>query len=176
MENVSQYDNDGDGNKDVFYFSSVLPERFTSKNAIHFEAGEYMPYLSSWVGTPYEAGDNYYFCRSDRKSYIVYEIEVAEAGVYEMAIYQRMKDTELRGAKFTVNEGSDVKYTLSTSYQFITEQALTEVCEGTTALASYMFGIELELVAGINVIKIELGPGIVDSQYFREFYLIKASE
>ena len=175
VENVSQYDNDGDGEKDVFYFSSVLPERFTAKGVIHFEAGEYMP-SSRWVGTPYEAGDNYYFCRNDRKSYIMYEIEVAEAGIYELAIYQRMKDIGLRGAKFTVNEDSDEKYAIATSYQFDTEQALIEVCEGRTALASYMFGIRLELVEGVNSIKIELGPGIADGQYFREFYLIKMSE
>ena len=174
VENTSLYDNDGDGNKDVFCFSSVLPERFTSNNAIHFEAEDFIPDLSLKVGTSFEGGDMYYYCRNDRKSYIVYEIEVSDSGVYEMAIYQRMRDTDVHGAKFIVNEGSTSKYSVATSYQFSTEQALVEVCWG-TAMTSYMFGIELELVAGVNYIKIELAPGVENSQYFRDFYLVKTS-
>ena len=176
LENESLFDNDKDGDMDIFYFSSVLPERFTAKNALHFGADEYDSGLSSWVGISYEGGDTYYFCRNDRKSYIVYEVEVAQAGVYEMAICQRMKDTEVHGAKFTVNEDSDEKYIYATSYQFANEQDMTEVCENTSTMSSYMFGIELELAAGVNYIKIELAPGIESGQYFRDFYLVKTSK
>ena len=73
LENESLFDNDKDGNKDIFSFSAVLPERFTYKNAIHFGADEYDDYLSLKVGI----GDTYYFCRNDKKSYIVYAVEVA---------------------------------------------------------------------------------------------------
>ena len=176
LETESLFDNDKDGDVDMFYFSSVLPERFTSKNAIHFGADEYDSGLSSWVGISYEGADTYYFCRNDRKSYIVYEVEVAKAGVYEMAICQRMEDTEVYGAKFTVNEDSDEKYTYATSYQFANEQDMTEVCKNTSTMNSYMFGIKLKLVAGVNYIKIELAPGIESGQYFRDFYLVKTSK
>ena len=174
VENASLYDNDQDGKADIFYFSSVLPERFTSESVVHFRADEYEPDLSSRVGVSYEGGETHYYCRKDKKSYIVYAVEVAEAGVYEMAVHQRMKDLDVHGAKFTIDEGGAEKYSFATSYQFATEQALMEICGSMTS--SYMFGIQLELSAGVNYIKIELPPGVENSQYFRDFYFVKTSK
>ena len=176
LENVSSFDNDKDGNKDIFYFSAVLPECFTSKNAIHFGADEYDDYLSSDIGFLHDEGDIYYFCRKGRKSYIVYVVEVAQTGVYDMAICQRIKDTEVYGAKFTVENESGEVYSFAMSYQFANEQDMASVCEDSQTMASYMFGIELELAAGVNYIKIELAPGIEEGQCFRDFYLVKTSK
>ena len=174
VESVSSYDNDNDGKNDVFYFSPVLPEAFKTGGVICFWAGEYVDYMSSWVGITWE--DYCYYCRTDKKSYIVYEIEVAEAGIYEMAIHQKMKDCEERGAKITVNEGSVNAYSIQTSYQFATEEALEQICENAATMSSYMFGIELELAAGVNYIKIELASGVKGNQYFRDFYLVKTED
>ena len=174
VESVSSYDNDNDGKNDAFYFSPVLPEAFKTGGVICFSAGEYVDYMSFGVGITWE--DYCYYCRTDKKSYIVYEIEVAEAGIYEMAIHQKMKDCEERGAKITVNEGSVNAYSIQTSYQFATEEALEQICENAATMSSYMFGIELELAAGVNYIKIELASGVKGNQYFRDFYLVKTDD
>ena len=176
LENASLFDNDKDGNMDIFYFSAVLPERFTAKNAVHFGADEYDTGLSLWTGIFYKGRDTYYYCREDRRSYMMYAVEVAQSGIYEMAICQGIENTELRGAKFTIENESGEIYSFAISYQFTNEQDMASVCEDPQTMASYMFGIELELAAGVNYIKIELAPGIESSQYFRDFYLVKTSK
>ena len=175
VENESLYDNDKDGCEDIFEFSAVLPEKFDSKNTVCFGADEFDTGLSSWVGKSYAGDEEYYYCRNDRKSCIVYVVEVAQAGVYEMAILQRMKDTKVYGAQFTIGAEGAEEYSFAISYRFDTEESLMEICESAT-MTSYMFGIRLELAAGVNYIKIELASGVESGQYFRDFYLLKISE
>lgn len=176
VQNASSYDNDNDGNNDVFQFTPILPQRFTSADAIHFEAGEYDDGLSGRVFSAQEGGEPYYYCRKGNTSYIVYEINVEEAGIYELAIHQRMESGTEHGAKLTVNEESANEYSIQTSYQFATDEELLYVCNNQNVMLSYMLGIRLELVKGINEIKIEVASNTDEGQYFRDFYLVKTLE
>ena len=105
-----------------------------------------------------------------------YEINVEEAGIYELAIHQRMESGTEHGAKLTVNEGSANEYSIQTSYQFATDEELLYVCNNQNVMSSYMLGIRLELVKGINEIKIEVASNTDEGQYFRDFYLVKILE
>ena len=181
IENISVYDNDKDGKGDVFYFSPVLPERFgDEENVISFSAGDYHPEKFFEVG--FARVNKYYGCWQCKekilKSYIVYEIEVAEAGIYEMAIHTRLEDgdTVERGAKYTVNEGSENAYSLEISYQFATQEELVAARDNDKTVSSYMFGIELKLEAGINTIKIEAASQSPKNQKFCDFYFVKVAD
>lgn len=176
VQNASSYDNDNDGNNDVFQFTPILPQRFTSADAIHFEAGEYDDGLSGRVFPAQEGGEPYYYCRKETTSYIVYEINVEEAGIYELAIHQRMESGTEHGAKITVNKGRANEYSMQTSYQFATDEELSYVCNNQNVMSSYMLGIRLELLKGINEIKIEVASNTDEGQYFRDFYLVKILE
>lgn len=176
VESISSYDNDNDGKNDVFYFSPLLPKKFKSDDVIQFSAGEYTK--ASYVGESIVSeGENfnYWYCRDGKKAYLIYEVEVAEAGIYKMAIHQKMKDCEERGAKITVNAGSENAYSIETSYQFSQEDLLM-ACDNEQSMSSYMFGIELELAAGVNYIKIEAASNTENNQFFREFYLVKTGD
>ena len=174
VENTSAYDNDHNGVRDIFYFWPTLPERFENGDTLHFSAGYSVQASGMGTGSVTD-GENYqyWYCREGRNSYILYQIEVDEAGIYELAIHQRMRDTEERGAKITVNNGEQV---LQISYRFATNEELLLVCDNEKSMSSFMFGIVLELKEGINTVKIEAAGATEKNQYFRDFYLIKITD
>ncbi len=176
VEIVSSYDNDKNGDNDIFYFSPLLPETFKSLDVVQFSAGDYTEGSGVRKGTSSE-GENFYYwyCREGEEAYLIYEVEVAEAGVYEMAIRQKIRDCDACGAKFTVNEGSKNAYSIETSYQF-SQEDLQVACDNEQSMSSYMLGIELELAAGVNFIKIEAASNTENNQFFREFYLVKTGD
>ncbi len=180
IENISVYDNDKDGKGDAFYFSPVLPEKFgDEENVISFSAKDYIDGPLVHPGTTSNRRYKFWQCREDRDmSYMVYQVEVAEAGIYEMAIHTRLEDgdTVERGAKYTVNEGSENAYSFEISYQFATQEELVAARDNDKTVSSYMFGIELKLEAGINTIKIEAASQSPKNQKFCDFYFVKVAD
>ena len=172
----SVFDNDNDGKNDVLYFSPRLPERFATDDTIIWRAGDYYPKKSSNVGREFigNTKEECWFCKENTAtpSYIYYVIEVPEAGTYEMAIYTALDDDgAVRGAKYTVND----TYSFKTSYQFTSNEELESVMENENSISSYMFGMQIELKAGANTIKIESASNIANNQLFRAFYFAKVA-
>lgn len=169
----SIYDANGDGRKDVYYFSPLLTDRFD--NAVHIEAKNYDKELSSAVvSTSTGGGLPHWYVTYGQNQYIVYRVTVPEDGLYEMAIHFRMKDEQVRSAKYTVNGGTEHEEIFETSHGF-TGTAYEAVRDATT-LTSYMYGITVNLVAGENIIKIEEGSGSDKTQHYRDFYFVKVGE
>ena len=176
FEKESVYDNDGDGVNDTYLFSPILPERFLGESAIHIWSKDYEADLSSSY-VPYSVFSghpNHVYFDAGQGQYAVYKITVAEAGVYEMAIHTRLNNTNERGAKFTVNDGTEGVYSFEVSYQFETEDELYAARENAYTMTSYMYGMYLDLQAGDNYIKVELSSGGEKTMQFREFYFVKA--
>ncbi len=176
IEKESVFDNDNNGKNDVFYFSPCLPEKFQANETIVWLAGDYYPQKSSNVGREFvgDAREECWYCRENTStpSYIYYVIDVPEAGTYEMAIYVGLDDDgAIYGAKYTVNEESSFE----TSYQFATAEELNTARENDETISSYMFGIQIELKAGTNTIKIEGASNIENNQLFRAFYFVKVT-
>lgn len=166
----SVYDANRDGKKDIYYFSPQLTDRFD--NAVHVGAGEYDKNLSSaTVSTTTAAGIPHWYVTYGQNQYIVYRVNVPEAGLYEMAVHFRMKDEQLRSAKYTVNGGTEQEEIFETSHGF-TGTDYEKVRDADT-LTSYMYGITVNLVEGENIIKIEEGSIGDKTQHFRDFYFVK---
>ena len=177
FENSSVYDNDGDGKNDVYLFTPVLPEKFTAEGAVHVWAGDYIPELSSsYVSSAAFNDIRHWYCTEGKGEFFVIKVTVAEAGVYEMAIHMRMKDAQERGTKYTVNEGTANEYTFETSFQFATAEDAYAARENDYTMSSYMFGINVNLVAGDNFIKIEQSTKSPKCQHYRDFYFAKVGE
>ena len=178
VEKTSNYDNDGDGAKDVYFFTTVLPEKFKSEDTIHLWMDEYEADLSSnYVPESMFSGNyNHVYFDEGQGQYAVYKITVSQAGVYEMAIHTRLKDTKERGGKYTVNEGTEHEYSFETSFQFATDEEVYAARENEYTMSSYMYGMYLELQEGDNYIKIELASGGEKSMHWREFFFVKVEE
>ncbi|MBQ8432965.1 MAG: metallophosphoesterase [Clostridia bacterium] len=171
----SVYDADGDGQNDVYYFSPLLTNRLD--HAIHVSAGDYDPTLSSAkvsTTTAGEGGIRHWYVAYGANEYIVYRVNVPEDGLYEMVIHFRMKDAQLRGAKYTVNGGTDQEQIFETSHSF--EGTGYEQVRDSATLTSYMYGITVNLKKGENIIRIDQ-PSVGDkTQHFRDFYFVKVGE
>lgn len=166
----SVYDANRDGQKDIYYFSPQLTDRFD--NAVHVGAGEYDKSLSSeTVSTTTAAGIPHWYVTYGQNQYIVYRVNVPEAGLYEMAVHFRMKDEQLRSAKYTINGGTEQEEIFETSHGF-TGTDYEKVRDADT-LTSYMYGITVNLVEGENIIRIEEGSIGDKTQHFRDFYFVK---
>ena len=172
FENASVYDNDGDGVCDVYYFTPILPEQFTSENAIHVWAGTNESPVGSFNTATFSEITHWY-CIEGKGHYLLYTVEVPEAGIYEMAVHTRMKDNKERGAMYIVNEGTEYEYTFETSYQFETNADAFEARENDYTMSSYMFGIYVDLQEGKNTIKIQDSSKSPKNQHFRDFYFVK---
>ena len=175
FENASVYDNDGDGNVDTYFFTPILPEKFQGEDAIHVWAGTNESPAGSF-NTATFSDITHWYCIETKGHYLLYTVEVPVAGVYEMAVHMRMKDSKERGAKYTVNEGTDNEYVFETSFQFATDEDAFAARENDYTMSSYMFGIELELVAGKNTIKIQDSSKCPKNQHFRDFYFVKVAD
>ena len=171
----SAYDANKDGKKDVYYFSPLLTDRFD--NAIHLSAGDYDTSLSSKTVSSTTAGEGnikHWYVTYGENQYIVYRVNVPEAGLYEMAIHFRMKDGQERGAKYTVNGGTEQEQVFETSHGF--DGTGYEKVRDASTLTSYMYGITVNLNAGENLIKIEEAPASLKTQHFRDFYFVKIGD
>ncbi len=177
FENTSVYDNDGDGKNDVYLFTPIIPEKFTGEDVIHVWGGDYVPELSGfYVGVDSFSPILSWFCTSGYDDYFTCKVTVPEAGVYEMAIHTRLKDTRARGAKITINKDTANEYAFELSYQFATEEELSAAMENNYTRTSYMFGIQIELQAGDNYIRIEEPTQDLRAFYFRDFYFVKVAD
>ena len=177
FENTSVYDNDGDGKNDVYLFTPIIPEKFTGEDVIHVWGGDYIPELSaSYVSASFFGDIRHWYCTEGRGEYFTYKVTVDEAGIYEMAIHIRLKDTKGRGAKFTVNAGAENEYSFEISFQFATDEEVSAAMENNYTRTSYMYGIQIELQAGDNYIKIEEASMVDWSLHWRDFYFVKVDD
>jgi hypothetical protein len=175
LELTSKFDGDKSGANDTFYFSSTLVEKFTGENAITIASGDYDTTASkdpSKNTSDYEGLPHYYIKEKTDQS-LVYKVTVTEGGIYDLAIHLRFKDNKERGNKFTVNPGTDSEYTFETSFAPTTDQVnATKSTDGKDSV--YMYGMQIYLNEGENIIKIE-DAGCAKCQHYRHFYLVKAA-
>lgn len=172
----STYDADGDGANDVFSFSSKLPYEFTADDTVHVWAGDYDQALSSNFKKTTNAdstGIDHWYIQEYTDGKLVYKVTVAEAGVYDLAIHLRLKDTKVRGTNYTVNPGTAGEYSFKASFSFDSQDEVNFVRDADTSSA-YMFGIQVTLNEGDNYIQIEHAAECEKSPHYRDFYFIKA--
>ena len=175
FENASVYDNDGDGVNESYFFTPILPEKFA--DGVHVWAGDYIPELSSsYVSSAMFSDIRHWYVTEGSGEFFTIKVTVAEAGVYEMAIHMRMKDSKERGTKYTINEGTANEYTFETSFQFATDEDAFAARENDYTMSSYMFGINVNLVAGDNYIKIQQSTKSPKCQHYRDFYFVKVAD
>jgi hypothetical protein len=175
FENASVYDNDNDGVNESYFFTPILPEKFA--DGVHVWAGDYIPELSSsYVSSAMFSDIRHWYVTEGSGEFFTIKVTVAEAGVYEMAIHMRMKDSKERGTKYTVNEGTANEYTFETSFQFATDEDAFAARENDYTMSSYMYGINVNLVAGDNYIKIQQSSKSPKCQHYRDFYFTKVGE
>ena len=172
IEAASAYDNDKNGENDLFYFSPKLPEAFKGDGVITLLAEKYDK--KDYFGVRYGSVSGrykYWYCQEGKSSYMTYQIEVPEAGTYELAIYMYLEAAQKAyGARYTVNGSEPIQ----TSYQFTNEE-LALARENEETMSAYMFGIQIELKEGTNTIKIEGASGTEYNQLFRAFYFVKTA-
>ena len=180
FEVPSTFDNDGDGNVDVFYFSAALPETFTGEDVIWINAvndalandnhTKYDEVLYGYLDTPLPYPNVY--CHQDSDDELVYTINVEKAGLYNVAIHYRLKDQRLRGATFVVNEGTATEQSIPHTYGWDTTDEAFEVRNNWFLMGAYMTGLVFNLHAGENTITIRVVDGAERSQLFRDLYLV----
>jgi len=167
----SAYDADGDGQKDIYYFSPQ--QNNASKEGIHVWAGDYDKTLSVLEKPLIVGGHQHCYVSANSTQQIIYYVTVPESGVYEMILHMRLKDGAERGAKYTINEGGEFEQVFETSHTF-DDTTLTAVSNET--VGTYMYGIRVALVAGKNTIKITCASSSSRTQHFRDFYFVKVGE
>ena len=169
----SAYDADGDGNNDFYYFSTQFLPIF--QNGVHVWAGDYDEDLSSeHIGRATFVNITHWYVTEDSGEYISYRVTVPETGIYEMAIYMRMKDSSERGSKYIINAGTDYEQVFQTSHAFENNGHLQVRNEET--LGSYMYGIRVHLLEGENIIRIEQSTNSPKNQHYRDFYFVKVDD
>lgn len=175
----SIFDNDGDGKDESYYFSQALPERFR-ENLIYVNgkrddlSTNYSYYDEIDAGSGNMPYPHHYVKNVTSGQYLLYNVEVEEAGLYEVAIYLRVKDEYCRVSKFTINEGTPSEYSFMTSYEWPTASDRAEVQNNDFLIGTYMF-VEMELHAGVNTIKVtapfpEYDPNIIKTQHIRALF------
>jgi len=180
-EVASVFDNDGDGNNDVYFFAAALPEQFN--DAIRIDAfkdaaseGNHIEYDEIRAGYldkyPNPMPYPHVYCSDLSANELIYTIYVEEAGTYEMAVHLRIKDNRVRGAKYVINKGTENEYAFSTSYEWSSAEDAYAVRNNDLLIGAYMYGITIELQAGKNTIHITNDESIVKPQHFRDFYLV----
>ena len=167
----SDYDADGNGEKDTYYFSPKLSN--AAKEGTHLWAGYYNATLSTNVNTVVTSGISHWYVDADGSGYLVYSVTVPEDGIYEMILHMRLKDGAERGAKYIFNEGTTFEQVFETSHAF---DAQTLESARNDTVGTYMYGIRVNLVAGTNTIKITAASSSPKTQHFRDFYFVKIGE
>ncbi len=168
----SAYDADGDGKKDVYYFSPQLSNRFA--NAVHVWAGNYDKALTASNINSTTAGGLRHWYVGEESQPLVYRVTVAETGLYEMVIHLRMKDAQERGSRYTVNPGTENEQVFEASHAFEGNQF--ETVRDADTLSSYMYGMTVNLMKGENVIEIRPSSASPVNQHYRDLYFVKVGE
>ena len=179
IDMTSNFDNDGDGNFDVFTFTNYMPMEYGDANAIIVHAGDYDKENDKGVGSAERisgSGIRHYYINRDNKDIadddktMTYKFTVAEAGKYKVCFGLGMKDTaEQRGATIIF----DGEQTFSVDYT-VTAEFATAVRDETHG--SYMTGMIVELAAGEHTMVIKYQPMCNKTMHFRNFYFIKMVE
>lgn len=177
----STFDNDNDGNMDVFYFSAALPEEFKGEDVIWLDAyngstGDHMTYDEIKTGSGTLPYPHVYCYDKKATDSIVFTLTVEKAGLYNVAAHYRIKDQKVRGAKFIANEGTEFEYAINHTYGWATADDAYECRNNDFLIGSYMTGIVLPLQAGENTITIRVADGVAKSQHFRDLYLVWAED
>ena len=121
--------------------------------------------------TPYR----HVYCEKGQNHYLLYNVTVEKAGVYEMAVHLRLKDNVTRGGTFIINEGTENEQVFSTSYGWATTDDAMEVRNNDKLIGTYQFGIFVELQAGVNTIKITESSE-AKTQHYRDFFFLLVEE
>ena len=185
---ASSFDTTGDGVAEVYKFTKALPKRFNSDAAINIDAvkditdengvyqqagrdSHYIKYdeISSGTGTmPYA----HVYC-GDSTQYLYYSFNVPEDGIYELAAHLRIKDQQLRGATYTVNNGTEYEQSIVTTYGWDTEYDALAIRNNDHLQGAYMSGMFVNLHAGVNTLRITSASSVTKTQHFRNLYFIK---
>ena len=178
---ASTFDNDGDGEGDVFYFTPALPEKFTGEDVIWLDAfndsiGDHMTYDEIGVGSGTLPYPHVYCSDQVVTDSIAFTITVDKAGLYDVAAHYRIKDQKVRGAKFIANEGTEFEYAVNHTYGWTTADEAYAVRNNDFLIGSYMTGLVLPLQEGENTITIRVADGIQKSQHFRDLYLVWSAD
>ena len=167
----SNYDANGDGEKDIYRFSPELVDGY--QNGIHVWAGDYDAALSASPSKSSAEGINHWYVLENTSNTLVYKVTVPEDGIYEMILHLRLKDAQVRGTKYTVNGDTDNEQAFEISYGYsgMDYSGMRNDTHGV-----YMYGITVNLLAGENIIKIEHASACPKSQHYRDLYFVKVGE
>ena len=84
----------------------------------------------------------------------------------------RLKDTQERGTKYIINEGTIFEYSFETSFQ-LDDASLALARTNDSDVTSYMYGIYVNLTEGANTIKIAQSSASPKCQHYRDLYLVR---
>ena len=188
LEHPSMYDNDGDGVTEAYLIAAALPEKFRSEDAIHIDAfrdeldgenskkeDEHDGHWDQWV-FPYRHIYCDVYSELGADDYLLYNVTVEEAGVYELVVHLYVNNDKNRCAEYIINEGTPSEYSFKTSHGWANlDSTCLDIRNNDHLKGIYMLGIRIELQAGENTIKIT-GCDLEKPQLFRDLYLIKAEE
>lgn len=182
----SEYDANGDGVAETYQFTTALPEKFngnysrvidavkdvTDENGVHQAAGFNSHYVK------YDDGiiPAHVYCNDNSNNYLFYTVDVAKEGTYELAAYLRIKDAQLRGATYVINEGTDYEHAFVTTYGWNTDEEAFAVRDSEELKGSYMSGMVVYLQKGKNTIRIKPTAGVEKNQHFRKLYLVRVGD
>lgn len=176
----SIFDYDNNGETDTFYFTPILPEKFTREDVIHFDCedtlspkGSYLLHTASFHDPELYDFWSFVYCHDD-DAYLLYEVTVPEAGIYDVAIHTCIQNADESRTKYIINEGTEYEAAFETSFIFENEEQVAQARFDIMFESSYMFGFQIELVEGKNTIKIMTLESIKYSQAFRDIFLVKA--
>ena len=167
----SIYDADGDGETDSYHFSPTLLQGY--EEGIHLWAGDFDKKLSQEAGPVEEGGYQHWYVEEYTSDHLIYTFDVEQAGVYEMIVHLRLKDDQVRGAKYIFNGGTANEQVFQTSYGYA-NMNYASMRNETNGV--YMYGITVNLVAGENTLRIEHTFSCKKSQHYRDFYFVKVGE
>ena len=181
IDYTCNFDNDGDGVKDVLTFSNYMPMEYGAAGVITVHAGDYDKELSKGVGKAERqegSGIYHYYVNLSEKGNIpddeqnmTYKFTVAEAGKYKVCFGLGMKsEPAQRGAAIYLNgseKSIDVDYEVDGAFA----AQIMDSSEG-----SYLTGLVVDLVAGENVMVIKYQPLLSKTMHFRNFYFLKMVE
>ena len=176
VEKESKFDGNKDTAKDKFYFAPTLAEKFTATGAITLLSADYDKALSKNPTSNIKSYPDlpHYYIVENTDQTLVYKVTVAEAGLYDMAIHMRLKDTKERGNKFTVNPDTKSAYSFETSFKPASDDEITTMKSSDGNDSTYMYGMQIYLNEGDNYIKIE-ASSTEKCQHYRHFYFVKAA-
>lgn len=153
--------------------SNVLPEAFTGKGAVAIAAADYDKEKSHDVSTADEKDITHYytdFGNLEKDPTIVYSFIVPETGTYDLCIDLRMKDSQHRYNKITIDAGTPAEVSFILDYQ-IPDDTIDQIRDDTWS--SFLGGYSLDLAVGQHTLTITLAKTESHkTAHFRGFYLV----